>query len=155
MKTSHLRVLIAAVSLPCLAQPLLSHHGPWTRGYDTTRTVVIEGVIVKCVECGNRGRGHGVLQVQVDSVPWSVTLPDTPALRKETVDLGKLKKGTAVRVTGFPNVSQNGTAVPVTGLPAVSPAHSMWATEIVSKGNRILWLDPATLQDIREHEGRR
>ena len=135
-----MRILIAAASILCLAQPLLSHHGPWTRGYDATRTVVIEGVIVKCVECGNRGRGHGILQVQVDSVPWSVTLPDTPALRKDRVDLGKLKKGTAVRVTGFPVNSQ---------------AHNMWATEIVSKGTRILWLDPSTLQSIRDHVGRR
>jgi hypothetical protein len=150
-----MRALIAAVSILCLAQPLLSHHGPWTRGYDTTRTVVIEGVIVKCVECGNRGRGHGILQVQVESVPWSVTLPDTPALRQGRVDLGKLKKGTAVRVTGFPNVSQHGTAVPVTGFPHVSGAHTMWATEIVSKGNRILWLDPSTLQSIRDRQGRR
>jgi hypothetical protein len=98
---------------------------------------------VKCVECGNRGRGHGILQVQVESVPWSVTLPDTPALRQSRVDLGKLRKGTAVRVTGFPGVSQSGTAVPATGLPSVSGAHNMWATEIVSKGDRILWLDPS------------
>jgi hypothetical protein len=135
-----MRILIAAVSILCFAQPLLSHHGPWTRGYDTTRTVVIEGVIVKCVECGNRGRGHGILQVQVDSVLWSVTLPDTPALRKEKVDLGKLKKGTAVRVNGF---------------PVNSRAHNMWATEIVSKGTRILWLDPSTLQSIRDQAGQR
>jgi hypothetical protein len=148
-----MRVLIVAVLVSWLAQPLLSHHGPWTRGYDTARTVVIEGVIVKCVECGNRGRGHGILQVQVDSVPWSVTLPDTPALRQDRVDLGKLKKGTAVRVTGFPHVSPEGRAVPVTGLPNVSRAHSMWATEIVSKGTRILWLDPSRLQSIRDHIG--
>src|SRR5215510_3527120 len=98
-----MRALIAAVSVLCLAQPLLSHHGPWTRSYDTNRTVVIEGVIVKCVGCGNGGKGHGILLVQVESVPWSVTLPDTPALHKDRVDLGKLSKGTAVRVTGFPS----------------------------------------------------
>jgi hypothetical protein len=133
-----MRVLIAAMAMISLTHPLLSHHGPWTRGYDTARTVAIEGVITKCLECGNRGRGHGLLQVQVDSVPWSVTLPDTPALRKDRVDLGTLKKGTAVRVTGFPDVSR---------------AHNMWATEIVSKGTRILWLDPSRLQSIRDHIG--
>jgi hypothetical protein len=121
-----MRVLISAVSIVCLAQPLLSHHGPWTRGYDTARTVVIEGVITKCVECGNRGKGHGILQVQVDSMPWSVTMPDTPALRKGKVDLGKLKKGTVVRVTGFARNSR---------------PYDMFETEILSNGIRILWLE--------------
>ena len=77
-----MRVLIAALSILCLVQPLGSHHGPWTRGYDEARTVVIEGVITKCVGCGNGSRGHGILYVEADSVTWSVTLPDTPALRK-------------------------------------------------------------------------
>ena len=126
-----MRILVATVSLLCVASPLSAHHGPWTRGYDTTRTVVIDGRIMKCVECGNRSRGHGILSVQVDSIVWSVTLPDTPVLRKGDVDLGKLKKGTAVRVTGFARVSR---------------PHDMFATEVLSAhGVRLLWLDPSRI----------
>jgi hypothetical protein len=127
---AQMRLLIAALWILGLTQPLMSHHGPWTRGYDTDQVVVIEGVIAKCVDCGRRERGHGILQVHVSSTPWSVTLPDTPVLRKEGVDLGKLKKGTAVRVTGFARRSRD---------------HDMFATEILSKGVRLLWLNSSRL----------
>ena len=109
---------------------LLAHHGPGMRGYDPDTTVVITGVITKCFECGNGSRGHGVVSVMVGSVVWEVTLPDTPSLRKAKISLSKLKKGTDVTVTGFPNKS-------------ASPyfLHKIYAREIVSKGVTLLSYD--------------
>jgi hypothetical protein len=122
---------IAAVLIAMLLPAfLLAHHGPGMRGYDPDKTVVLNGVITKCFECSNGSRGHGVVSLLVDSVVWEVTLPDTPSLRKAKVSLSKLKKGTAVTVTGFPNKS-------------ASPyfLYKVYAREIVSKGVTLLSYD--------------
>jgi hypothetical protein len=122
---------VAAVMVAVLMPAFLAaHHGPGMRGYDPGRTIVINGVITKCFECSNRSRGHGVVSILVDSVVWEATLPDTPSLRKAKISLTKLKKGSPVTVTGFPNKS-------------ASPhfAHKIYAREIISKGVTILSYD--------------
>ena len=83
------------------------HHGPGLRGFNSSQTITLTGVITKCIDCGNGSKGHGVVLIQVGAVPWEVTLPDTPALRKMKVSLGKLKKGAAVKITGFANISND------------------------------------------------
>jgi hypothetical protein len=107
------------------------HHGPGMRGYDPNRGVVISGVILRCWEdvrkahstdastCTNGNKGHGVLQVRVDSVVWDVTLPPTPQLRKAEVSMGKLKPGTALTVWGVKHVSKT---------------NDMYANEIIVNG---------------------
>jgi hypothetical protein len=105
-----------------LTQTLQAHHGPGIRGYNPNQAVAIKGVILKCFECSNGSRGHGWLQVQVDSVIWGVTLPDTPGLRKAKISLSKLKKGLAIEVSGFANVSK---------------PHNMYANEITVNGVKL------------------
>lgn len=107
-----------------------AHHGPGMRGYNPDKTIVIHGVITKCSECSNGSKGHGVVSILVDSVVWEATLPDTPSLRKARISLTKLKKGTVVTVTGFPNTS-----------PSALFAHKIYAREIVSNGVTILSYD--------------
>ena len=112
--------VISAVLL--LSQFLDAHHGPGMRGYKPSQTVVISGLIMKCFECSNRSKGHGWLQIRVDSVIWEATLPDTPGLRRAKVSLAKLKPGTSVKLTGFAHQSK---------------AHNMYTNEIIVNG-RIL-----------------
>src|SRR5262245_57422604 len=119
--------LVFAGLMPTL---LLAHHGPGMRGYDPDKTILINGVITKCFECSNGSRGHGVVLILVDSVVWEATLPDTPSLRKAKISLTRLKKGTAVTVTGFPNKSASAYF-----------QHKIYAREIVSKGVTILSYD--------------
>ena len=114
-----MRKIVYVLFALILTQSLQAHHGPGIRGYDPNKPVAIKGVILKCFECSNGSRGHGWLQVQVDSVIWGVTLPDTPGLRKAKVSLSKLKKGTAIEVSGFANVSK---------------PHDMYANEVVVNG---------------------
>lgn len=112
-----------ALLLPAL---LPAHHGPGMRGYDGGKTVVINGEITKCFECGSGSRGHGVVSILVGFTAWEVTLPDTPSLRKAKISLSRLKKGTAVTVTGFANRSFQ---------------YKIYAYEIVSQGVTILKYD--------------
>jgi hypothetical protein len=63
-----------------------------------------------------------LLQVRVDSVSWEVTLPDTPGLRKAKVSLAKLKKGSAIEVSGFAHTSK---------------PHDMYANQITINGAKL------------------
>jgi hypothetical protein len=115
------------------------HHGPGMRGYDTNRSVVISGVILRCWEdvrqalstdastCTNGYNGHGVLQLRADSLVWDVTLPPTPQLREAKVSMGNLKPGTAVTVLGAKHQSK---------------ANDMYANEIIINGVSLFKFKP-------------
>ena len=118
-----MRKIASALYLLFFAQLLQAHHGPGMRGYNPSQTVVISGVILKCFDCSNGAKGHGVVQIRADSIVWEATLPETPGLRKAKVDLNKLKKGTPIRITGFAHLSK---------------AHDLYATEIIVNGVKIM-----------------
>jgi hypothetical protein len=117
-----MRTVARLLFVMSVASLLHAHHGPGIRGFNPNDPLVISGVITRCVDCSNGSRGHGVVLIQVDSVMWEATLPDTPRLRKAKVSLSKLKKGTAVKVAGFANVSKT---------------HKIYANEIIVKGVRL------------------
>ena len=73
-----MRKIASVLSLLFFLQILHAHHGPGIRGYNPSQSVDISGVILKCFDCSNGSRGHGVLQIRVDAVVWEATLPDTP-----------------------------------------------------------------------------
>lgn len=104
------------------ASVLVAHHGPGWRGFNPNQAVAIMGVITKCFDCNNGGRGHGYLTVKVGDTSWEVTLPDTPRLRKAKVSLSKLKAGTPIQVSGYPKTS---------------PSQKVYATEIVLNGVKL------------------
>ena len=134
-----MKLFACALSLLLFSEFSLAHHGPGMRGYNPNQGVVISGVIVRCWEdvrkaqstnaskCSNGYKGHGVLQVRVDSVMWDVTLPDTPSLRKGNVSMGKLKPGTAVTVWGVKHLSR---------------ANDMYANEIIVNGVSLFSFKP-------------
>lgn len=118
-----MRKITSVLCLLFCAQILHSHHGPGMRGYNPNKTVAVSGVILKCFDCSNGARGHGIVQVRSDTIVWEITLPDTPALRRAKVDLNKLKKGTPIRISGFAHLSK---------------ANDLYATEIMVNGVKIM-----------------
>jgi hypothetical protein len=120
--------ILPALSLALLLHHQgLAHHGPGLRGFNSSQTIAINGVIKDCLYCNNGSKGHGVLLITVGTVPWEATLPDTPVLRKLKVSLAKLKKGAVVRITGFANPSKD---------------HRIYANEIIVDGVRLYSHDP-------------
>jgi hypothetical protein len=99
-----------------------AHHGPGLRGFNSSQTIAINGVIKDCLECGSRFKGHALVLIQVGAVLWEATLPETPTLRKLKVSLGKLKKKSIVNVAGFANQSKD---------------HRIYANEVIVDGIRL------------------
>jgi len=118
-----MRKIASILYLLFFAHSLQAHHGPGMRGYNPNQTVAVSGVILKCFDCSNGARGHGVVQIRVDSIVWEATLPETPGLRKARVDLNKLKKGTPIKISGFAHQSK---------------AHDLYAMEIIANGVKIM-----------------
>ena len=126
------------LSFALLTESALAHHGPGMRGYNPNQGVVISGVILRCWEdvskphtdastCSNGWKGHGVLQVRVNTVVWDVTLPPTPQLREANVSMGKLKPGAAITVWGVKHeVNMN----------------DMYANEIIMSGMSLFRFTP-------------
>jgi hypothetical protein len=110
-----------------LVEVMLAHHGPGMRGFNSSQPLTIKGVLTKCFGCSNGARGDAYILVRVNSEIWEATLPDTPVLNTRKVDLGKLKTGITIIVTGFASIDPKSKRI--------------YANEIMSNGVELVWLD--------------